>query len=352
LHGCAVLEQYIKQGDYGKVCERDQGGERSDEKVEKRRQEAGEEKLGALGLGEDEERFIEAMVLYLQGWSLHHLGELFEEIKGAAVKLGNKKRKIDLNEPRTKREWLEAGHFKYKMIHDGLARSWDDGESEDLMMTLVGADIIHCKCSLAKCMIEAGEREEGLKLAHELRWAQSDRIESSYWGLGTKLDYFDDGDAVLAQLRSWTQCIAFREECPSDDREGWEHKLVETTKDSDKDIRAFEITVDELNNEDLDGSMGIENDGREKGEERKAQIQLWKWLKRVVIADAKMAKFVMLEDALEAKYRPEDEEDEEDDDEEVEVKELPMDAEDVKLVKKASQEGESFSSSIRSSTDS
>ncbi|GAA5842152.1 hypothetical protein JCM5353_002176 [Sporobolomyces roseus] len=346
LHGCAVLEQYVKQGEYGRVAERDEEGNRSDEKVEKRREEAGEEKLDALGLGEANEDYTEAMILYLQGWSLHHLGELFEdpkeEVKSAALKLGgggaNKKRKIDLNEPRTKREWLEAGHFKYKMIHDGLAQEWSEGEDEDLIMTLVGADFIRCKCSIGRCMIEAEERVEGLKVAHELDWAQSDRIESSNWGMGTSLDpYFDDGDAVLAQLRSWEECILFREEFPSDDREGWEHKLVESTQDLD--ITAFEGIVEALDNPDLDDGMEVENSGREKGEERKAQIQLWKWLKNVVVSDAKMAKFVMLEDALEANYRPEDEEEEEDEeDEESEVKELPMNAEDVKLVKRASQE--------------
>jgi len=347
LHGCAVLEQYVKQGDYGKVCERDQEGNRSDEKVKERRKEAGKEKLQALGLGEEADP--ESLILYLQAWSLHHLGEIFEdpkeEIKTAALKLGgpsgNKKRKIDLSEPRTKVEWLEAGHAKYELVHDGLGAAWEEHDEANFMiMSLVGADFMRCKLSLAQCYLDEPERSKGVDLSKGSGWAEMlERPVGCQWAIGiNNIDDVEDDDCVLAQLRSWTQWISFHERNSLNEGSDWEDKFKETKEKGRGDLARFERSIEVFTESAIEDA--IDDVQKWRNDRAAEQLELWRWLRDVIVADLRMAKFVTMEDAIETKYRPEDE-DQEEDEEEVEVKELPMDAEDVKLVKKASQEGKS-----------
>ncbi|GAA5951960.1 hypothetical protein JCM3765_005153 [Sporobolomyces pararoseus] len=353
LHGCAVLEQYVEQSDYGEVAEKDQEGNRSDEKVAKRREEAGEEKLKALGLGGNQ-CITEGLILYLQGWSLHQLGEIFEdpkeEIKSAALKLGgggngggpSKKRKIDLNEPRTKIEWLEAAHSKYRLAHDGVSVNYHaDGDEDHLVMCLTNADYIRCKTSLARCYFQTGQEEKGRELAKECgRSGLGDRAYDDGWSIGfPETDCFESGDAVLAQLRAWAETISFIESYPQDEREGWELKLVEpsTSEKGDKDLLELYLARDVLEWPDIEDQLD-QLEGSKEGK-LKDLVALLRWLKQVVIADTRMVSFIKMEDALESKYRPEEAEDEDEDEgEEGEVKELPMDAKDVQLVQKASQE--------------
>ncbi|GAA5897095.1 uncharacterized protein JCM6883_006576 [Sporobolomyces salmoneus] len=349
LHGCAVLEQYVPQSGYGDVAEKDQEGNRSDEKVEQRRKEAGEEKLKALGL--DDRDITEGLVLYLQGWSLHQLGEIFEdpkeEIKSAALKLGggggagpSKKRKLDLNEPRTKIEWLEAAHAKYRLAHDGVSRCYRaDGDDDHLLMSLTSADFVRCETSLARSYFESGEQEKGKEIMkEETHEALFLRAGDDTWAIGyPEHECLECGDAILAQIRVWAETVSFIEQYPRDEREGWEHKF-DDSEAGDKDLRELDRARYVLESDAINGELArFEKDAEGKLKEHCA---LWKWLMSVVIADAKMAYFIKLEDAIEAKYRPEDEdaEEEEEDDEESEVKELPMDAKDVKLVKAASEE--------------
>jgi hypothetical protein len=352
LHGCAVLEQYVEQGDYSYVVEMELDENRSKEKVKKRREEAGKEKLGALGLHSGP--ITEGLLLYLQAWSLHQLGEVFEdpkkEIKSAALKLGggggagpSKKRKIDLNEPRTKIEWLEAAHSKYRIAHDGVSRSYHgNGDEDHLVMCLTNADYIRCKTSLVKCYFEDGQEEKAKELVGDSgRSGLGDRAFDDAWAIECpEPDCFQSGDAILAQIRAWAETISFIENYPQDEREGWEHKLAgPDSKEGDKDLSSLDGAIDVLQWEDIeDGFDSMINSDKEKIKE---QFALLKWLKDVVVADAKMVTFIKMEDAIEAKYRPEAEEEEEEDDEEGEVKELPIDADDVKLVKKTGEDGQS-----------
>ncbi|GAA5988229.1 hypothetical protein JCM5350_007620 [Sporobolomyces pararoseus] len=351
LHGCAVLEQYVQQSWYGEEAEKDQEGNRSDEKVEKRREEAGEEKLNALGLGLGGSYSItEGLILYLQAWSLHQLGEIFEdpkeEIKSAALKLGgggggpSKKRKIDLNEPRTKIEWLEAAHSKYRLAHDGVSMNYHaEGGEDHLVMCLTNADYIRCKTSLARCYFQNGQEEKGKELAKECGYSGlADRALEDAWAINCdETDCFEAGDAVLAQLRAWAETVSFIESFPQDEREGWELKLVKPSPESDKDLWKLHLSTEVLESEEIEDELERLKESKEGKLED--LVALLRWLKQVVIADVQMVSFIKMEDALESKYRPEEEgeDEEEDDGEDSEVKELPMDAEDVQLVKQASQ---------------
>lgn len=350
LHGCAVLEQYVRQTGVGENMEKDQEGPRSDDKVDQRRKEAGDDKLEALGLRDIAE--TEGLLLYLQAWSLHHLGELFEdpkqEIKSAALKLGggggagpSKKRKIDLNEPRTKAEWLEAAYSKYKLAAEGIcwAYACDGGEDESIM-TLTVADYVRCRIALARNYFESGQEEKGKELAKDCgHQGLGDNLYELSWSIGTyESPCFEVGDAVLAQIRAWAESIPLIESYPLDEREDWQLKLVEPSPKGDKDLWHLHLTVQALTDAELEDNF----DHLEKAEDskRREQAALLRWLKQVVVADALMVSFIKMEDALEAKYRPEEDGDEDDEDNEGEgeVKELPMDSDDVKLVQKASKQ--------------
>ncbi|GAA6061201.1 hypothetical protein JCM10212_001522 [Sporobolomyces blumeae] len=346
LHGSAVLEQFVKQGDYGRVVERDQDGVRADDKVAQRIEEAGRDKLGALGLTDD---FAEAFILYLQGWALHHLGEIFVdpklEIQSAALKLSGsgggpskKKRKIDLNEPSSKREWLEAAWFKYRLVWEGVMKEGKaaatKADGRKLCVALFAAGYEACRVSLAKEYANFAEKAQGGDESQACEKTGKDLVRTAAnglfasvedgWGIGTtdEPNTIDDTDAVLAQLRAWAEWVSF----------------VDTTSRfvAGDAVEALEKVRSALTSDSLQGKLV--DAAKVEGKEAESAA-LWKWLNHVVVADAEMVQFVLTEDRVEAEFRPEGDDDEAgEEDEEAEVKELPMDAELVQLAKEKSKQ--------------
>ncbi|GAA5833917.1 hypothetical protein JCM3766R1_002469 [Sporobolomyces carnicolor] len=338
LHGCAVLEQYVARS--FDTVDGPEDDARSEDKVEARRAQAGKEKLDALGLKEDDP-LVEGLVLYLQAWSLHQLGEIFEdpkqEIKAAALKIGGggggasgpsaKKRKIDLNEPRSKIEWFEAAHEKYRIAHDDVSQAYQcNGDADHLLMSLTSADLVRCQVSLARACWQAGQEDKARDLVGEEAYETlSLRAHDDAWGIGSEEhECLEFGDAILAQLRVWAEIVAYIEQYPQ--------------LDADEDLKALDTVAKTVRWGDI--TQALERMEEEAQGKLKEHAALWKWLQDVVFADAKMARFIKLEDAIEAEYRPEEDEEVEDEEDESEgqVKELPMDAEDVQSVKKAGEE--------------
>ncbi|GAA5938733.1 uncharacterized protein JCM15063_004852 [Sporobolomyces koalae] len=325
LHGCAVLEQYVLKS---------QGSSERRTEVQQRRDEAGSDKLGALGLVDSP--LTEQLVLYLQAWSLQHLGQLFEDPKrdvrvaALAVKLqqGHKKRKVDLHEPRTKLEWFEMSKVKYDAALQLLrATRIEPGTEAALVSTLVRSDAVRCDLSLN----EGQSHDDNSAEASDL-WSlvedglNRDEQENPVGVVGIETDCFEDVDAVLAQFRSWAAVIdSIESQCQS-----LNHEDPKATVQPRKLLaRMVRLLEDKCIDENLDKI----DQGRAESQQVKA---LFGWYKQVLVADVKMVEFVLLEDAIEAKYRPEDEnDDEEEEEEDAEVKELPMDAEDVKIAKEA-----------------
>ncbi|GAA5909916.1 hypothetical protein JCM5296_007439 [Sporobolomyces johnsonii] len=323
LHGCAVLEQFVEQRYVGIWREEVETGPRSKEAVQKRRQEAGEEKLEALGL----DSFAEGMLLYLQGWALQLLGKIFEKpeeaLRAGAIKsaTGSKKRKIDVNEPHSKEAWLEAALERFEVVW-ALAQ---DNYSNDVLdefafVALINAGHVDCKLSLAEAYYEAGKGDEAIKAAptsNELEY-----FVDEGWGIGHHEECIDEkmssGDSVLAQLRAWSKWIAFVEAHPS-------AEPAKTVAELDKDISMLRF---------MDGHFATASESSDDDDEKKA-VPLWTFLRDVVVADARLARFILLEDVVESTYRP-DAGDEED--EEAEVKPLPLDAKEVVEAKQAGEE--------------
>ncbi|GAA5924124.1 hypothetical protein JCM1841_004580 [Sporobolomyces salmonicolor] len=328
LHGCAVLEQFVEPRSYHLLREVDETGPKSLEAVRKRMQEAGQEKLKALGLNDE---FTEGMILYLQGWALQHLGEIFEKpeeaLRAGAIKsaTGSKKRKIDVNEPHSKEGWLEAAFERFDLLFElALASYSQDLRDECCFVALINAGHVDCKVSLAEAYYEAGKDDEATKVAPKSRCRDLSNFIEVAWGIDHHDAYIDEhlnsGDAVLAQLRAWSKYIAFVEAHPSAEPA----KAVAELKDGIALLKLMDrhfSTASERSNDD----------------EKKA-LPLWTFLRDVVATDARLARFILLEDVVESTYRPDAGEEDDEEDEEAEVKPLPLDAKEVVEAKQAGEE--------------
>ncbi|BGP10346.1 hypothetical protein JCM10049v2_006229 [Rhodotorula toruloides] len=355
LHGCAVLEPFIEEHSAGEYRQDNREGPRSFKEVRKRRQEAGDDKLKALGL-EWNGSLTEAHLLFLQGFALHYLGALFEPSDGAlkpsAVKnaQGTKKRKVDLREPQTREGWLEAAHERLELLVDGVLDAnelhdmyGEDIEEESSRMTLISlmeAEYAHCIVDLADALLAAGRSEDATKLLSS---------RSSEWksrpGFIFLLDHplVSQDDAVLAWLRAYSAWVPLAERHPKE--AGGAETLTRIMQDLDQ-IRAV-----------LEQPAGVELPAKKDGEdddedeeddnvrehpwvcmsdESREREPFWRFPMDVVEADCLASQFILLEDAVEAKYRP-DAGDEAEDDEDAEVTPLPLDADEVKQAKEASE---------------
>ncbi|BGP34326.1 hypothetical protein JCM10296v2_006141 [Rhodotorula toruloides] len=355
LHGCAVLEPFIKEHNVGEYRRASDEGPRSFKEVQKRRQEAGDDKLKALGL-EWNGSLTEAHLLFLQGFALHYLGTLFEPsddaLKPSAVKnaQGTKKRKVDLREPQTREGWLEAAHERLELLVDGVldANELHDMYGEDIkeessrmtLISLLEAEYAHCIIDLADALFAAGRADDATKLlsSPSSRW-------NSRPGLIFLLDHplVSQDDAVLAWLRAYSACVPFAERHPEET--GGADALRRITENLDQ-IRAV---LEQPAGVDLpakkDGENGGEDDEDDSvrehpwvcmSDESREREPFWRFLMDVVEADCLASQFILLEDAVEEKYRPDADEEAEDDDD-AEVTPLPLDAYEVNQAKEASE---------------
>ncbi|GAA6027102.1 hypothetical protein JCM8097_002391 [Rhodosporidiobolus ruineniae] len=343
LHGCAVLEPFVRQSDYvEEIKERDEDGPRSDAEVKKRRNEAGHAKLTALGLNEV---FDELFILALQSYALRNLGELFEApeeaIKAAAVKnaSGSKRRKIDVREPKTRLEWLEAAYERARLLWHGIVLNDNTLETDDSCgraFAFLQSEYILTATVYARELAVEGQLDKAREISQdkEARWAEEDHNDFRGWGreededgnggefaLGAR--FVDANDTVRAQLQAWAARVALLEAYPDvagagEDEGGAVAELARIADGLAGQKRAY-FEGEPLEDEDADLKP------------------YWAYLVDTVVAEALAARFILLEDQVEAKYRPEESGAENGEGEE-EVKPLPMDAEEVIAAKKASEE--------------
>ncbi|BGP42392.1 hypothetical protein JCM10450v2_006486 [Rhodotorula kratochvilovae] len=326
LHGCAVLEPL------GPKCEYQwEGGDEEEtaaerEAAEKRRADLGADKLQALGLDDD---LAEGELLFLQGFALHYLGELFEppEQVASAVRsnaAGTKRRKVDVREPQSRAGWYEAAYARLDRLYDGVIGDFYSNavvHSDDDVSAIVALATAQYWLTLARYTDEllGADADEGEHPALEalLRadWPNYWDSPSFQKGLQPSCPggrFHDYADSVLAFLRAAPARLA----------------LLEARVPGGPDAALAEL---ERAAQNLD-----EFKGEHLADEEHAR---WAFLVDVVRADVLAARFLLLEDAVEAKYRPDAEDAPEDDgDDEGEVTPLPLDAEEVVAAKQASEE--------------
>ncbi|BGP12101.1 hypothetical protein JCM10213_005208 [Rhodosporidiobolus nylandii] len=328
LHGAAVLEPFVRQTvTFGEEDEDESS--RSYDEVEKRRKDAGEDKLRALGLAD---YLAEGYLLALQTFALHHLGLLFEApeeaVKGATLARaaggGGKRRKIDVREPKTKEEWLAAAFARAKPLWKQLIQG-PYGESDyDREVAYFHGEYAYAASSYA-VELAALEKDEEAEQAVEGIFGGDDMLDEFGFGLmgDSGPATIEAGDALLAQLRARSAYVALLE-AHSGVFENAEGELWTCA-------RQFTALAAQLS--------GEEEPDQWSPSAFKEEAPLWSFLAALLAADAKAARFILLEDAVEAKYRPEDSSaEDEGDEEEQEVKPLPMDAAEVKEAKKAGEE--------------
>jgi hypothetical protein len=351
LHGCAVLEPFVERQEYDGDDEKEEkAAEKAAEAVEKRRADAGEGKLAALGLTGD---LVEGWIVSLQTFALYVLGELFEpaeeSIKPAAAAIarasggGGKRRKIDVNEPQTRLEWFAAAHERGKYLYDTLTRehyfeqgALGDG-CYDRVVSYFHALYVSVSTAYARELLEdesagKGVEEKVEEVIERLGRKENPSLEQegmSVWGVGEQCGesapFIDADDAVLASMRATTAWIGLVEAHP-----GVLGEEGEAIEELDEVAKGNKADTDILNeHEEADDQLAEADVDR---------VPYWTLLAQIVAADALQAKFILLEDEVEAKFRP-DAGDEDEEDEEAEVTPLPMDAVEVRRAKAASEEG-------------
>lgn len=356
LHGCAVLEPFVEEQGAGEYREESTKGPRSYEEVQKKRKEAGEDKLEALGLG-SQATLVEGQLLFLQGFALHYLGVLFEPAddahKPSAVKnaQGTKKRKVDLREPQTREAWLEAAHKRLELLVDGVlaANEWHDMFGEDIkeessrmtLISLMEAEYAHCVVDLADALFAAGRAEDAQRLPV---------CQSPHWNpLSTSIFLLDhphvsQDDAVLAWLRTFSAWAPLAERQPGETRGAYAlGRIISSVDRIRRDLNqpaGVELPAEKEDDDEEDEDDRIrEHPWVCMSDESREREPFWRFLMDVVEADCLASQFILLEDAVEAKFRP-DAGDEADDDD-AEVTPLPLDADEVKRAKDASEKGAS-----------
>ncbi|KPV73460.1 uncharacterized protein RHOBADRAFT_54684 [Rhodotorula graminis WP1] len=333
LHGCAALEPLVTKFDEAK-----DGG--PDSERDKRAADLGADKLDALGVSD---ALAEGHLLFLQGFALHYLGELFEppeHVVGAASAAvrnaaGSKRRKIDVREPQTRVEWIAAAYQRLDRLVDGVitqshSTTSGDGADADALVALARGQYW---LAVARYIDElsgaegAGRDDDDEQLAElvEDDWA---KLWSSLESVGgyqperAEGQYHDFDDSFFAVSRAAAARIALVEGNVGGDREA-------SLEELDTAVQALERYKGH--------ALGAEDHARHA------------FVVDVVIADAKASKFLLLEDAVEAKFRPDaDDAAEDDEDDDAEVTPLPLDAEEVVTAKSASEEA---ISALRSTLD-
>ena len=326
LHGCAALEPLVTK------CE-EKMDDGPDPAREKRCADLGADKLDALGVSD---QLAEGHLLFLQGFALHYLGELFEppeQVVGAASAAvrnaaGSKRRKIDVREPQTRVEWIAAAYQRLDrlaqaVITDLYSNTSDGDPRVEALVALargqywltVARYIDELSGSGADAASE--DNEEQLAELVEDDWASLwDSLEAfgGYQPSNTEGHYHDFDDSFFAVARAAAARIALVEGNVGGDRDSSLEELGTA-------VKAFERYKDNVLDDD--------------------DLARHRFVVDVLIADTKAAKFLLLEEAVEAKFRPDADDAPEEDDDDAEVTPLPLDVEEVVTAKKASEDGAS-----------
>ncbi|ORY89135.1 hypothetical protein BCR35DRAFT_300957 [Leucosporidium creatinivorum] len=313
LHGAEVLLELLPE-DYQDLDPND-----DDEETKK---------LAALGLAND---MAQSFLFYLQGFALHELASILpppEPLAHSAVSSaqGAKKRKVDLSEPTDPAVWLDEATEKFEAALEIV------NEDEGTLWTLmVIGGLVRSNAERGALAIKRGDTETAddcMGKGHEsyLDGTTLDSIGSyGHSSFDTAEFLVEYGDPITAFLGGISALIAF----------------VEAADPLDGDQRLGILSqVNEVlaeQTEHLEGELK-KNDNFGKDGKLQEQGKKWQFEISAVVADGLLAQFVMLEDSVEAEFRPDEDEDaENEEDGEGEVTPLPVDAESVKGAREAGQ---------------
>lgn len=287
-------------------------------------EEYDEDKFEALGLNDE---WAHSFLFYLEAFALQELSALIpppEPLAHAAIAStqGKKKRKVDLEEPQTPAEWMDEARAKYDEAFDRLT----DTRDSTFFHVVLSCDSLRLNAERGLVALMNGDDK---RAKQELLGTRDDqgvagRLLWVYEGLGGL-----DGSGLESEdINEWV--VEFCDPVLT-----W----LRANSSAIELIEAFDTVPVKKRLEVLDEVLKYLKEGGKcvTGSNRNAEATLynsWAFQLAVVTADAELAKFVILEDGIETKYRP-DAEDEEGDD----IALLPVDAEDVKAVKATAVKG-------------
>ncbi|KAM0752511.1 hypothetical protein T439DRAFT_379559 [Meredithblackwellia eburnea MCA 4105] len=275
--------------------------------------EGQEDRLNALGLSHPA---APSHLAYLQAFAVHELSAIVPPPPSAARNAltegsAKKKRKIDVREPTTAAEWLEEALPRYEVafdwVHDAELK---DGAENSHWLALLWSDWAKGKCDAAVIEFLAGKEKKGAKTlegvsemlvnaAGALTQYRKERSHSEASGIREKEDQeweLERGDPSASLLRSLGAYLAVCDGFLGQDG------LV--------DVQAIKNISDTV-----DFSLITLNDKSDEAE-KKRDLDV-----HLLRAEAYLAEFILLAEAIEDKYRPTN--DDEDEDEEGDVIPLP-----------------------------
>lgn len=300
----------------------------------------------ALGLTNP---YAAPLIAYLQGFAIHELASTLPPPQASAVAsaliAGNssKRRKIDIREPTKPEDWLDMALARYQVAQQWWTKAAEDEATPESShaKALLEADALRAQCDRAVVYFLAEQEGKGIESMKDASLADATKwLEESHKSPGSEnADYLEErGDAAKVVLRAVTTFLAVLDGFPNC-REPKDR--VEELRAIFKALKLRAFRVEGASN----GEAGDYVESREElaaaPEAKKRQLEL-----ALLMADAALAIFIALEEAVEEKYRPGDEdEDEDEDDEEDAVIPLP-DEEDVREAKREGETGTIFAVSI------
>lgn len=324
LHGADVLWKYV---DEQEVSGTEANGKPAASADEDKPSPLGEEKKAALGLARPH---ADSELAFLQGFALHELASLLEPVEHKAVSAvasgsssssSSKKRKVDPREPTDPAEWLDRAASKFDYA---VRPPTSSGSGAELWSVMTAAYAQRCRADRGLLALARGDSDTANAIvsksppkafAEQLALAlpssdSLDTLETMTAEVGDPLK------AVVEALASSISLVEAAEHLDVAERMQLLDRLASDTSDALSQSES-------LFGEAVAGS-------------RPAQADQWIFEFCSVLADARLAKFVLHEETIEAKFRPEEENDDGDD----EVKPLPTSNDQVQAARADGEESE------------
>lgn len=346
-------------------------------------------KLRALGLSPRYPLRSESYLAYLQAVSLHELASVLDKQEPIDLAAGGvqnllksdrggktqKKRKVqDLNEPTNPGEWLDESLNKYERAREmyvqataaatkGDAKAQEDEEEEEdnkmfgLFDVLLLSDhsraiidrqlFLNATTGSSSSSTPSGQpaaKKQKIDTAHSnSKMDVYELLQGTYYAPGVELinarlgssalhrpvvDFVNMyADLVVAFFASVKLSVTLLESSVSTTNTATMLKYLERLKESLALVKLPTTSTAETVAEDED-------------EETEQLLQSWAFELQMCIAQVELVKFVLVEEEVEEKYRPDDEdEDEETGEDEGEIKLLPVGEEDVVKARRCGEQG-------------
>lgn len=278
-----------------------------------------EGKYEALGLSR---RHADSELAFLQGFALYELASLIEPVEHKALSTasGSKKRKVDPREPTDPAEWLDMACQKFRYASNGAVSS--DGLDPWFVLTVAwGKRCCYDRGLLALARDDLKKAVSSMNGDGQLAFSTGYIADFGGHDYASVLEMAGDPlGAVFEAYQTFFSLIEGLDQVDSQER-----------------LKALSVMTEPVVQAlDQYGTDPYANAGEYLSSDNQNLPQQWLFNLISTAADAELTEFVILEEQLEAKYRPE-EDDERDEDE---IKPLPVDAEDVQHARKKGEAGE------------